>query len=132
MLWVSISLTVCSEPYDGDPAKYRMKPKTCRNKFEAKIAKTLGPEYQYEPIKLPYRIDHNYIPDFVDVANKRIIETKGRFPAEDRRKMLAVKEQNPDWEITLVFQRPAQFLYKGSKTTYSDWATKNGFTWKKG
>tara|TARA_A100001391_G_scaffold201791_1_gene189673 strand:- start:1227 stop:1559 length:333 start_codon:yes stop_codon:yes gene_type:complete len=98
-----------------------------RNGFEAKCGAAFGPAYQYEPIKLTYTTSHTYTPDFVDAANKTIIETKGFFPASDRSKMLAVKRANPDWRIEICFQRPETKISKGSKTTYREWAEKNGF-----
>ena len=54
-----------------------------RNAFEQRVAATLGPEWAYEPIKLSYTLERQYVPDFVDVANKRIKESKGRFTASD-------------------------------------------------
>lgn len=101
-----------------------------RNKFEAKVEKTLPKEFEYEPIKLPYRIEHNYIPDFVDIDGKRIIETKGLFDEDDRRKMLAVRDQHPDWHITMVFQNPNLKIRKGSRTSYGDWCDKHGIDWR--
>ena len=43
--------------------------------------------------------------------------------------MLAVKKQHPDLDIRLVFQAPHNTLTKKSKTTYAQWAEKNGFLW---
>lgn len=101
-----------------------------RNKFEEKVAKQLGPSYQYEPVKLSYTLTCNYIPDFVDEANKRIIEAKGLFTAEDRRKHVAFKQQHPDWHVTIVFQKPNMKITKSSKTTYGDWCDKHGIAWR--
>ena len=103
-----------------------------RNAFEQRVAATLGPEWAYEPIKLSYTLERQYVPDFVDVANKRIKESKGRFTASDRQKMLAVKAAHPDWEITLVLQTPKAKISKGSKTTFADWCEKKGFHWEAG
>lgn len=98
-----------------------------RNKFEAKCGAAFGPQYEYESIRLTYTTEHTYTPDFIDVAGKRIIETKGYFPPQDRAKMLAVKRAHPDWSITLCFQRPEMTISKASKTTYRQWAEKHGF-----
>lgn len=103
-----------------------------KNPFEARCARDLGAAYAYEPIKLPYVIEANYIPDFVDVANKRIVEGKGLFDAADRRKLLAVKKAHPDWTIELWFYNPEKTISKVSKTRYRDWCDKNGFAWKQG
>ena len=101
-----------------------------RNEFEEKIAAQLGPTYEYETIKLPYVIPHTYTPDFIDRANKVIIEGKGRLTSFDRQKMIAVKKQNPDWTYIILFQNPNLKLYKGSKTSYAQWAEKHGFQWR--
>ena len=102
-----------------------------RNNFEAKIGKTLPANFQYETIKIPYQLTCNYLPDWVDEANKEIIEGKGLFTAEDRRKHKAIKAQYPDWNVTIVFQNPDRKLTKASSTSYSDWCEKNGIAWRK-
>lgn len=83
---------------------------------------------QYECIKiewedLQYR---SYTPDFL-LTNGIIIETKGRFTPEDRRKHLLIKKQHPDLDIRFVFTNSKSKLRKGSKTTYADWCDKYGF-----
>lgn len=103
-----------------------------RNPFEKRCATLLGPEYVYEPMKLPYTLKCQYLPDFVDVAGKRIVESKGLFDAADRRKMIAVKAQHPDWTIEIWFTNPEKTISKASKTTYAVWCENNGFVWKKG
>jgi hypothetical protein len=103
-----------------------------RNPFEARCARDLGPGWDYEPIKLPYVLECVYVPDFVDHAGKRIVEAKGRFPASDRRKMLAVKKAHPDYAYEIWFTNPDAAINKGSKTTNKAWAEKHGFTVKKG
>jgi hypothetical protein len=67
-----------------------------RNPYEKRCARDLGPAYEYEAIRLPYVIEHQYVRDFIDRANKRIVKAKGRFPASDRKKMLAVKASRVD------------------------------------
>lgn len=69
-----------------------------------------------------------YTPDFM-LDNGIIIETKGMFDSEDRRKHLEVKKQHPTLNIRFVFSNANAKLYKGSKTTYADWCDKNGFLW---
>lgn len=78
--------------------------------------------------KIPYTEEHKYIPDFI-LPNGIIIEAKGYFPSEDRTKMRAVKKTNPGLDIRIVFQNAKARLNKDSKTTYADWADKNGFVW---
>lgn len=104
-----------------------------RSKFEQNVANRLGDLVEYEPERLPFtqpEIKRNYIPDFRYRDNHSLyIECKGRFLYPDRQKLLWVKEQHPDKTIRLLFQNASIKLSKGSKTTYGDWATKNGFDW---
>jgi len=100
-----------------------------RSGLEAAVAEQLnelGVEYEYEKLKIPYQIDAKYIPDFV-LPNGVIVECKGRFTSEDRRKMRLVKEQNPELDIRFVFTRSTSKINKGSKTSYGDWCQKYGF-----
>ena len=88
----------------------------------------LGIDYQYEQTKVPYQIQHNYSPDFL-LPNGIYLETKGYFDAADRRKMKAVKLQNPDLDIRMVFQAPFNTISKTSKTTYAKWCEKLNIPW---
>lgn len=103
-----------------------------RNAFEERLAAQLGPDYQYEPLKLTYQTSHTYLLDFVDVENKVIVEGKGFFPSSDRAKMLAVKQQHPDWTIRISFTNPHKTISKASKTTYAMWCEKHGLGWEQG
>jgi hypothetical protein len=58
-----------------------------------------------------------------------IIETKGLFSTEDRKKMKLVKAQHPTLDIRLVFSNARAKIAKGSPTTYAKWAETNGFKW---
>ena len=85
-------------------------------------------KFLYEKIKiewedLSYR---TYTPDFV-LNNGIIIETKGLFTSEDRRKHIEVQKQHPELDIRFVFTNERNKLYKGSKTTYGMWCDKNNF-----
>ncbi|MBY5371811.1 endodeoxyribonuclease [Rhizobium leguminosarum] len=102
-----------------------------RNRFEAKIAKTVPPTFAYESTRLPYTLECQYLPDWIDIHNKEIIEAKGLFDASDRRKMKAVREQYADWTITIVFQNPDAKITKQSLTSYAEWCEKNGIQWRK-
>tara|TARA_R100001082_G_C4347564_1_gene152986 strand:+ start:293 stop:745 length:453 start_codon:yes stop_codon:yes gene_type:complete len=87
-----------------------------------------GVKVKYEELKiewedLMYRI---YTPDFV-LPNGIIVETKGRFTAEDRRKHLCVKLQHPKLDIRFVFESSRRKLSKGAKTSYGQWCEKNKF-----
>ncbi len=103
-----------------------------RNRYERAVAAQLGTGWEYEAIRLTYTVQHTYTPDFIDRDRKIIREAKGHFPAEDRRKMKAVKAAHPDWRIIIVLQRPDTRISKRSKTTYAGWCERNGFEWEAG
>ena len=73
-----------------------------------------------------------YTPDFFIPSTNIYIEAKGHLDKGDRVKMLLVKEQYPELDIRFVFLNSRNKIYKGSKTTYADWATKNKFDWAEG
>ena len=101
-----------------------------RSGLEEKVAAFLekeGTPFLYEPNKIKYVLENNYIPDFV-LPNGIYIEVKGFLKPSDRRKMIAVRDQNPELDIRFVFQRN-NLLAKLSKSTYGDWADKHGFLW---
>lgn len=107
-----------------------------RSKFEEKLyneAIEQDVKLRYEPDKdkLPYVVEGKYLPDFV-LSNGIIIEAKGLFDYQMRRKMLAVKKANPDRDIRLVFMRAGNKLAKTSKMTYAGWAEYHGFPWAEG
>jgi hypothetical protein len=60
------------------------------------------------------------------------VEYKGYLRPEDKTKMVAVRKQYPDLDIRFIFQRANKPSYKGAKTTYADWAEKNGYLWAEG
>ena len=83
----------------------------------------------YESTKIKYTIPERsatYTPDW-PLPNGVIVETKGRFLPEDRKKHLLIKEQHPDLDIRFVFSNSKAKLRKGSPTSYADWCNKNGF-----
>ena len=91
--------------------------------------KSIEKEEVYEQSYLLYTIpasDHRYTPDFI-LSNGIIIEAKGLFESDDRKKHLLIKKQYPNLDIRFVFQNPNNKLYKGSKTTYADWCKKYGY-----
>ena len=90
----------------------------------------LGVTVKYEPLKIPYVVEAFYLPDF-ELPNGVLIETKGWFPSEDRKKIRLVTEQHPDKDIRMVFSNPATKIAKGSKTTYADWCDKHNIKWAK-
>ena len=104
-----------------------------RSGLEREVAEYLKgkqSKVRYEVLKiewedLRYR---TYTPDFM-LDNGIIIETKGIFDSEDRRKHLEVRKQHPKLDIRFVFSNSMAKLYKGSKTRYCNWCDKNGFMW---
>jgi restriction endonuclease len=96
-----------------------------RNKFETRILNQLkhtGIDFGYEVENIPYTIKGFYKSDFTILCKngkKIIVETKGYFRPEDKRKMVAVKKQHPDLDIRILF-------YAANKS-YIRWAIKYGF-----
>ncbi len=85
---------------------------------------------RYEVLKiewedLRYR---TYTPDFM-LDNGIIIETKGIFDSEDRRKHIEIRKQHPELDIRFVFSNSMAKLYKGSKTRYCNWCDNHDFLW---
>lgn len=125
----------------------RTRPSGKRSKFEERIGKELddvGMSYTYETWSYKYEepLRKNmaqckdcgskrlyrtgwYTPDFF-LGNGCIIESKGRFTAADRRKMLAIKESQPDLDIKMLFMRDNK-IHKRSDTKYSDWCEQHGY-----
>lgn len=104
-----------------------------RSKFEVSVAKSLadrGIKFEYESEKIVFvPKPRTYTPDFYLPHNDIYIEAKGHLDKGDRVKMVLVKEQNPHLDIRFVFLNARNKIYKGSKTTYGDWATRHGFEW---
>ena len=110
-----------------------MKKKTSkyRSGLEEKVANLLeglGVTYEYESKRVPYTKQHNYCPDFV-LPNHVHLETKGYWDAADRRKIKAVKKDNPELDLRMVFQSPFNKISKKSKTTYAKWCEKHDIPW---
>ena len=109
-----------------------LKKKTFRSGLEDTTALQItsnGAKLLYETSKIKYTIpesDHVYTPDFI-LPNGIIVETKGRFMIEDRKKHLLIRAQHPEKDIRFVFTRSATKLYKGARTTYADWCVKYNF-----
>lgn len=102
-----------------------------RSGFEDELAKDLKNKkvkftYEKEKIKWVDLKIRTYTPDFV-LENGIIIEAKGRFVSNDRRKHKEISKQFPDLDIRFVFQNSRAKLYKGAKSSYADWCKKHGF-----
>ena len=100
-----------------------------RSGLEVKLSEyltELKQPYLYEKIKIEWEdlTYRTYTPDFV-LTNGIIIETKGLFTSDDRRKHLEVQKQHPTLDIRFVFYNSKAKLSKTSKTTYGMWCDKN-------
>jgi len=115
-----------------------------KSKFEKRIAKELTKQkvkFKYEAQSYKYRskprmaaicnecgskdvyVVRSYTPDFF-LDNGIIIESKGKWTAKDRYKMLDVRDSNPKLIVRMFFMRDNK-INKASKTRYSDWCTSN-------
>ncbi len=85
-------------------------------------------KFRYESVKIEWEdlCYRTYTPDFI-LPNGIIIETKGRFLANDRRKHKAIQKQHPKLDIRFVFENSKRKLSKGAKSTYAQWCIKHGF-----
>ena len=85
-------------------------------------------KYTYESMKIEWEdlTYRTYTPDFI-LNNGIIIETKGRFLTNDRRKHLCIKQQHPKLDIRFVFTNSRAKISKSSKTSYASWCIKHGF-----
>ena len=107
-----------------------------KSKFEVDVAKAFrsnGIKFEYEPTVVHFvqpKKERKYTPDFRIRTKTGItcfVETKGRLTSEDRKKLIWVREQNSKLKLVLLFMNSTNTLTKVSKTTYGDWARKNGF-----
>ncbi len=104
-----------------------------RSGLEDKAAdqlRTLGVEFDYEKHKVRYIRPSraaSYTPDFLIRHNGIIVETKGRFEADDREKHLLIKAQHPELDVRFVFSRSSTPIRAGSPTTYRVWCDTHGF-----
>ena len=105
-----------------------------RSGFEHKVADQLKEsktKFEYEKTVIDYikpETHHKYTVDFT-LPNGILVETKGRWVLEDRKKHMLIKQQRPELDIRIVFQNPRGKIRKGSKTTYADYCDKNGIVW---
>ena len=107
-----------------------------RSKLEAVVNQQLvdsGITFSYEgklnKIKYVKPItNHTYLADFL-LKNGIIIEAKGFFDSDDRKKHLYIKDQYPELDIRFLFMNANNKLRKGSPTSYAKWCDKNKFEW---
>ena len=110
-----------------------------RGEFKSKFEKAVAEQLAQRGI--PIRYETHYI-RYVQPATERkylidfdlgpfYLEVKGYLEPSERKKLLYVREY-ADKEIRILFMNASNPIYKGSKTTYADWAEKNGFKWAEG
>lgn len=92
--------------------------------LESKGVPSVFEQYEVKYVK-PESL-HTYTPDFV-LPNGVIIEGKGIFDSDDRKKHELIRKQHPGLDIRFVFTNANAKLYKGSPTSYAAWCLKNGF-----
>jgi len=105
-----------------------------RSGFEHKVSEQLKEnkiKFDYETTVIPYikpETKHTYTIDFT-LPNGILVETKGRWVAEDRKKHLLIKKQHPELDIRIVFMSGKTKIRKGSPTTYGMYCEKHGIPW---
>ncbi len=105
-----------------------------RSGFEHIISDQLNDskiQFGYEDTVINYikpESKHKYTIDF-RLPNGILIETKGRWTADDRKKHLLVKQQHPELDVRIIFQSSKTKIRKGSKTSYSDFCDKYNIQW---
>ena len=105
-----------------------------RSGFEHKVSDQLKEnkiKFGYETTVIDYirpQTNHTYTIDFT-LPNGILVETKGRWVIEDRKKHLLIKKQHPELDIRIVFMSGKTKIRKGSKTTYGSYCDKHGIPW---
>jgi len=105
-----------------------------RSGFEHKVSDQLKEnkiKFEYETTVIDYikpETKHTYTIDFT-LPNGILVETKGRWVLEDRKKHLLIKKQHPELDIRMVFQSSKTKIRKGSKTTYAMYCEKHDIPW---
>ena len=108
-------------------------------KFRSPLEKRLSEKlkgFEYEPCKMAYITERNYIPDFVDEERRILIEAKGFFRQGDDKKYLSIKKCYPKWRMIFVFSDPKKPVRKGglprkdgTRLSLAEWAEQNGWEW---
>ena len=104
--------------------RVKYKGREYRSNLEVSVLKQLNKlkrqkkirKISYESTRLPYIIKSSYLPDFIVELNDGrvvVVEVKGVLDRETQRKMLAVKEANPDIEIIFFFWKDKKIRKNG-------------------
>ena len=108
-----------------------------RSGLEVRVAEQLeglGVDYDYEPYSINFERPaqtSRYTPDFLILINGLLVETKGRFTSQERKKFKLIREQHPDLDLRFVFSNPNTRIGKKSQTTYGMWCERIGYRYAK-
>jgi len=104
-----------------------------KSKLEGKVGAALGPEWPYEPFRVPYVTHRHYSPDFVytvDEYYQVLVEVKGFFRVGDTAKYKAIRDSlDGSQELVFFLSNPRTKVRKGSKLNMGQWCEKEGFEW---
>jgi hypothetical protein len=117
-------------------------PAPYRSWFEVDIAldalkRDIEFDYEKEHIiwKEPEKL-RKYKPDFFVKRKKDgsllVIEAKGRWTADDRKKICYVTEQNPKLDLRMLFERDNTLSKSPNSKHYSEWCDRKGIKWAVG
>ena len=85
--------------------------------------------FVYEGMKIIFQLptqQKTYTPDF-PINNSFIVEAKGGFNSQDRKKHKLIKAQKPELDIRFIFSNSKTKIGKKSLTTYGKWCELNNF-----
>ena len=85
--------------------------------------------FSYEGMKIKFELPtqkKSYTPDF-PINNSFIVEAKGAFNSQDRKKHKLIKAQKPKLDIRFIFSNSKTKIGKKSLTTYGKWCELNNF-----
>ena len=104
-----------------------------RSKLEARVARKLGSDWLYEPLRIQYLVPRSYVPDFVSKDGKTYVEVKGYFRAGDTQKYAAINVELKSQGIRFKFmlQYPDKKVRKGAQLTMAQWCNKHNISWEK-
>jgi hypothetical protein len=104
-------------------------------KFDAANIEGKKIDARYEANTFEYILSETrkYTPDWTVVKKNGALvylEYKGVLDGKTRKKMKLMKKQYPDIDLRIIFEKAGNKIYKGSKTTYGQWADQHGFPWE--
>jgi hypothetical protein len=109
---------------------------TYRSQDEAAVAKRLVASgltsVNYETVKLRFTKVSTYRADFslaVPGIGQVLLEVKGWWSPEDRRKIRSVISCNPTTALLMVLARPDHKISKGSRTNYGEFCSRHAIPW---